>query len=272
MFSKLLADELKKIVIQREIYIGIFICTFMYVLGLDQLRDNHNSTYWKYVLDGIPYIGNWFIAITVIIGTARSLPFEREQRMDELIRTYQFGRTKLLIVKLLAQFLFCTVIVLYYFLVPAVMMVFYYDISSIFQTLEASKSSYLYTFNNQWQVWRAFAVEYSFLLLGSYLLSLCIMLFSQFIRRSVFIMLIGGGIFAFTELLKRFILVSSGNYQADFPFQSFVNYFAENSINNLLNFTLFSFYKMESLLLFIMLAIVIIFSFILVVGKVRKHA
>lgn len=204
-FSKLAWVEGKKLFSQRELYIVLFLCTVLYVMNLNAVTDSSQSVvFWQEMASVMPYIGYMLIAVTVVVGVSRCLPIEREQEMEELLVTYKAGRVQLLVVKQFVLFLFCVSIVLFYSIIISLVLLAYASPTGLFAHMGANAPHYLNP-NPDWTFAKFMIVEGGYMVLASYIFALFVFLLSLFIKRSVFIMLTAGGIFALGELCEKYI-------------------------------------------------------------------
>ncbi|REB06630.1 hypothetical protein DVB69_13130 [Sporosarcina sp. BI001-red] len=204
-FSKLAWMEGKKLFSQRELYIALFLCTVLYVMSLDVLIDSTQPVvFWQEMATVMPYIGYMLIAVIVVVGVSRCMPFEREQEMEELLVTYKGGRVQLLAVKQFFLFLFCVLIVLIYYGIASLVLLAYASPTGLFAQMGESAPNYVNP-NPDWIFAKLMLLEGVYMVLASYIFALFVFLLSLFIKRSVFIMLTAGGIFALGELCEKYI-------------------------------------------------------------------
>ena len=267
--SRLILAEGKKLIVQREIYIALVLCTLLFIfsLNVNEEPDWMPLLFWKWMIDSMPYIGYWFITISIVVGAARCLPFEHEQRMEPLLHTYPGGHTKLLIAKLVVLLGYCALVVFYYFMVAAVVLAVFYEPGSLLRSAEETSANYV-QLEGQWAIWQAMLMEYGYLLLSSFVVALCYFCLSQFIRKSVLIMLIGGGVFALTELLDKYVMNLIGQMHV----AEYVGLFIQYSFNSLLSFRYLDFFEMKDVFVGLCVAAILLIGLNIIVWKVRVHA
>ncbi|GKV70425.1 hypothetical protein NCCP2716_29230 [Sporosarcina sp. NCCP-2716] len=204
-FSKLAWVEGKKLFSQRELYIALFLCTLLFVMNVNALPDSPQSVvFWQEMASVMPYFGYMMIAIIVVVGVSRCMPFEREQEMEEVLVTYKGGRVQLLAVKQFVLFFFCVSIVLFYYGIASIVLLAYASPTGLFTQMGESAPNYLSP-NPNWTFAKLMLLEGGYMVVASYIFALFVFLLSLFIKRSVFIMLTAGGIFALGELYEKYI-------------------------------------------------------------------
>ena len=204
-FSKLTWVEGKKLISQRELYIALFLCTILFVMNLNAVTASSQSVvFWQEMASVMPYVGYMLIAVTIVVGVSRCMPFEREQEMEELLVTYKGGRVQLLAVKQFVLFLFCVSIVLFYYAIASLVLLAYASPTGLFAQMGESAPNYINP-NPDWTFAKLMLLEGGYMVLASYIFALFVFLLSLFIKRSVFIMLTAGGIFALGELYEKYI-------------------------------------------------------------------
>lgn len=259
--------ELKKLVVQKEIYIILAICTLMIWLSqqADMLRDTQPYRFSKSLLDFMPWIGYLFLLFPIIVAIARIVPFECEQKMTELLATYKYGRKSLILVKLAVLFCICAFTILYFFIIAGTISYFLYGFDDWMLTTNSIDFIYLDMFlEGEWLVWQVLVFEYIYLLLSTFTFALSLFLVARFIRRSVFIMLTGGAVFLLVELLDKFVM----SFVNQMKISEYINIMIRYSFNSLVNFELldlFSFPRLFSGLIISMMILIIVN--ILIEGK-----
>lgn len=270
-FIRLGCMEMKKLFLQREIYIALFLCTVLFAMVLISIGDATTSVaIWKELASIIPYIGFWFIAVLIVVGIARCLPFEREQNMDELLLTYKKGRLTLLIIKQLTIFIYCAVVALYFYIIAFIGLTMKYDVIGLFAHVELDPP-FLFDANPNWTFARLLIYEYGYTVLGSYIFALFTLLLSLFIKRSVFIMMIAGGIFALGEIYEKFIESFIGTMKLS----EYIGVIYDYGFNGMLSYryldTFSPFSEMEVYILFMLVAL-LLFTLNLLVGRWKRNA
>ncbi len=215
---------------QKEIHIILAICTLM--IGLSQkvyysVEEVQLYRFSKSLLDFVPMVGYLFLLFPIIVAVARVLPFEYEQKMMELLATYKYGRKIFLLVKLIVLFCYCAFIVFYFFLVAGIISYFFYGLDNWMLDIESIGYMYI-DLGGEWRVWEVLAFEYVYLLLSTFTFVLCLFLVAQFVRRSIFIMLIGGATFLVVELFDKYV--------TRFINHDYINLIIKYSFNRLVNF------------------------------------
>ena len=265
MISTLIKMELKKLVVQKEIYIILAICTLMVWLSgkAVMLSEVEPYRFSKSLLNFMPWMGYLFLLFPIIVVVARVLPFEYEQKMVELLATYKYGRKRLLFVKLIVLFCVCAFIVLYFFLIAGVVSYFFYGLDD--WTLNIESIGYLYVdLEGEWRVWEILIFQYIYLLLSTFLFALSLFLVARFIRRSIFIMLIGGAVVLVVELLDKFVMGFIGQMQI----ASYVGVIIDFSINRLVNFEFLNIFTLPQLFIGLIIGLLLLVIVnILVEGK-----
>ena len=270
-FIKLGWMEMKKLFLQREIYIALFLCTVFFAMGVFSIGDAVTPiAFWRELASVIPYIGFWFIAVLIVVGIARCLPFEREQKMDELLLTYGKGFLTLLIIKQFTIFIYCAVIVLYFYIIAFFGLAMKYDIAGLFSRIELDPP-FLFDANPNWTFAKLLIYEYGYTVLASYIFALFTLLLSLFIKRSVFIMMVAGGIFALGELYEKFIESFIGTMELS----EYIGAIYDYGFNGMLSYqyldTFSPFSKTEIYILFLFVAL-LLFALNLLIGRRRKNA
>ncbi len=262
--------EGKKLFSQREIYIALFLCTVLFVMGLDAIGEpDVPLLFWRKLADVIPYVGFWFIAILIVVGVARCLPFEQEQGMSELLLTYKKGRLTLLVVKQIVILMYCVSIVLYFYGIAVFVFTMDYDLTGLFAQVKENPNLYFYA-NLEWTYAELMIYEFGYIVLASYIFALFIVLLSLFIKRSVFIMMIGGSIFAAGELFDKFIIKYIGTMELGYYLTTIYDYMFNGmlSFRYLNYFGPFSTNEVYGLFLFIAF---LLFGMNLFLGRWQRH-
>ncbi|WOV84386.1 hypothetical protein PGH26_00110 [Sporosarcina jeotgali] len=267
-FSKLAWVEGKKLFLQNELYMALFLCTVLYAMGTNATIDSSQAVFfWQEMASVMPYIGYMLIAVTIVVGVSRCMPFEREKEMEELLVTYKAGRVQLLVVKQFVLFLFCVSIVLFYYVITSLVLLAYASPTGLFVQMGANTPNYL-TPNPDWTFAKLMILEGGYMVLASYIFALFVFLLSLFIKRSVFIMLTAGGIFAFWELYEKYIFY----YIQTMPGIEYLENVYRYGLNGMLSFEYLEGYVVlsntEVLLLFLSLAAGL-FTVNLILGRRR---
>lgn len=262
-FIKLGLVEMKKLVQQREIYIALFLCTVIYLMGLKSVGESDKpSELWKGLIEAIPWFGFWFIAVLIVVGVSKCLSFEREQEMSELLLTYKKGHLQLLIVKQIITLIYCAVIVLYFYVVSFFSLANGYSTSGIFAQIKV---------NPNWTFAQLLVYQYGYTVLASYIFALFILALSFFIKRSVFIMMIAGSIFAVGELYEKFIAKFIGTMKLSEYLGAIYDYGFNGMLSHRYLEFLSPFSKSEVYFLFIAIAL-LLFTLNLIIGRWRRYA
>jgi len=265
LISTLIRMELKKLVVQKEIYIILAICTLMIWLSQKAIFLNEVQPYRfsKTLLDFMPWIGYLFLLFPIIVAVSRILPFEYEQKMVELLATYKYGRKRLLFVKLIVLFCVCAFTVFYFFLIAGIVCYFFYGLDD--WTLNIESIGYLYTdLEGEWRVWEVLVFQYIYLLLSTFTFALSLFLVARFVRRSVLIMLVGGAVVLVVDLLDKFVMRFIGQMQI----ASYVRFIIDFSINSLVNFEFLNIFTLPQLFIGLVIGILLLIIVnILVEGK-----
>jgi len=259
--------ELKKLVVQKEFYIILGICTLMIWLSQKAffLSEVQPYRFSKTLLDFIPMIGYLLLLFPIIVVVARILPFEYEQKMVELLATYKYGRKRLLLVKLMVLFCACAFTVFYFFLIAGIISYLFYGLDDWTLNIKSIDWTYMNMYlEGEWRVWQVLIFQYIYLLLSTFTFALSLFLVARFVRRSVFIMLIGGAGVLVVELLDKFVM----GFVNQMKISEYINIMITYSSNSLINFeflNLFTFPQLFiGLVIYILLLIIIN---ILVEGK-----
>lgn len=272
-FIKLGLTEMKKLFQQPEIYIALFLCTVYYYLGLRDTGDSFNPTsgLWRAMLDAVPWFGFWMIAVLVVIGSAKCLPIEREQEMNELLLTYKKGQVQLLMVKQAVMFIYCAIIVSYFYLVSFFTLVTKYSISGAFNQIKVNPPVYFINANPDWTFAQLLLFQFGYMVLASYIFSLCILALSFFIKRSVFIMMIAGSVFALEELYDKYLCYYTGSMKLDVYLRNIYDYGFNGMLGHQYLEGLSPFSEGEIYILFMVFAL-LLFAFNLAIGRWRRYA
>lgn len=263
--------EIKKLFQQREIYIALFLCTVIYLMGMKSIGESDKPyELWKGLIDAIPWIGFWFIAVLIVVGASKCLSFEREQEMSELLLTYKKGHLKLLIVKQIFTLIYCAIIVLYFYVVSFFSLGNGYSTSGIFAQIKVNPPFYSDA-NPNWTFAQLLVYQYGYTVLASYIFALFILALSFFINRSVFIMMIAGSIFAAGELYEKFIAKFIGTMKLSDYLGAIYDY----GFNGMLSHQYLGFFKPfsegEVYILFSVIAL-LLFTLNLIIGRWRRYA
>jgi len=197
------------------------------------------------------------------------MPFEREQEMEEVLVTYKGGRVQLLAAKQFVLFLFCVSIVLFYYGIASIVLLAYASPTGLFTQMGESAPNYLSP-NPNWTFAKLMLLEGGYMVVASYIFALFVFLLSLFIKRSVFIMLAAGGIFALGELCEKYIFY----YIQTMPGFEYLVYGYRYGLSGMLSFEYLEGHvplsNTEVLLLFLCLAAGL-FTLNLILGRRRIH-
>lgn len=267
--------EGKKLFRQREVYIALLLCTALMLFGIRQTTSltGESFLFWRELINQMPFIGYLFIGIMVIVGVSRCLSFEREQRMDDLLKSYKNGRMQLLIAKQLSILLYCATIVLYFYGVATLMLASIYDTKGLLNTVgKIEQLGYLYvTMNPAWTIGQLILFEISYLIIVSTIFGYFILLLSLLIKRGVFVMMLGGGLFFGLELFDKMI----GKYVGQYEWSNLIPQLYRYGFNGMLNFNYVNWpINLTAIQSYFVLSIVFMLFFIvnLVVGRLRTYA
>lgn len=248
--------EFLKVFQQRELYVGLIICTLLYGLSF---KNSSADTINLAVVNGVPYIGYWFIIIMTIIVATHSEVFEQEHAMNELLGTLKKGHVSLTRTKLLVQALMSLSIVSYFFILTLVISVVMWKDVPNFNVVD---SPYVpFTMNS----WLILGIEFTIALLGSVFLNFIMQFLAQFIKHSGWLMIIGGTIFIGIEVLTRYGIFSD---------IKIINWLTTYSFNNVLSMTIFtSFwnYTIQDVSTFLLLGSMVMFGMIIITRKIRSY-
>ncbi|MCJ7842698.1 hypothetical protein MUB24_17690 [Lederbergia sp. NSJ-179] len=269
-FIKLGLMEGKKLFWQREIYIALFLCTLFFVMAMISDPDPPGPLlFWKTLVSIVPYIGYWFIAILIVVGVARCLPFDREQKMEELMLTYKKGRLPLLMVKQAVIFIYCALIVLYFYLVAGITLATNYDTAGLFTQTKLSPNLSVHL-NPEWTFAQLLLYEYGYMVLASYIFALFIFLLSLCIKRSVYIMMMAGSIFAGGEIFDKVI----AKYIGTMELSNYLTPMYEYGFNGMLGFQYlgsFSIFSASEVYGLFLLIACLLFMLNLFTGRWRRY-
>lgn len=270
-FINLVWTEGKKLFQHREIYIALFLCTVLFVMGMKSVGGSDAPyQFWRELTNAIPWFGFWFISVLIVVGVAKCLPFEREQEMSGLLLTYKRGRLQLFIVKQIITLIYSAVIVLYFYLVSFFILAMDYDTKGLFAQVKMNSPSF---FNKdlEWTFAQLLVYEYGYTVLASYIFALFIMFLSLLVKRSVFIMMIAGSIFAAGELYDKFIRKFIGTLDLNNYLSAIYDY----GFNGMLSYQYLYFFKpfseSEVYILFLLIAC-FLFILNLFIGRWRRYA
>ena len=257
MISTLIRMELKKLVVQKEIYIILAICTLMIWLSQKAyfISEVESYRFSKSLLDFMPWVGYLFLLFPIIVSVSRILPFEYEQKMVELLATYKYGRKMLLFVKLIVLFCVCAFTVFYFFLIAGIVCYFFYGLDDWTLNIESIGWIYMEMYlGGEWRVWEVLSFQYIYLLLSTYLFALSLFLVARFVRRNVYIMLVGGAVVLVVELLDKFFMRFIGQMQVG----HYVSVIIDFSINSLVNFEFLNIFTLPQLCIGIIIGILLL--------------
>ncbi len=265
-FSKLAWVEGKKLFSQRELYIALFLCTVLFVMSLNAVTASSQSVvFWQEMASVMPYIGYMLIAVTVVVGVSRCMPFEREQEMEELLVTYKGGRMQLLAVKQFVLFFFCVSIVLFYYGIASIVLLAYASPTGLFTQMGESAPNYLNP-NPDWTFAKLMLLEGGYMVVASYIFALFVFLLSLFIKRSVFIMLTAGGIFALGELYERYFYFIQNIPGIDYLVDVY-----RYGVNGIMGFEYLEWHSNTEVLLLFLCLVTGLFTLNLILGRRRIH-
>lgn len=263
--------EGKKLFQQREIYIALILCTFLFMMLMKNVGESNTPyEFWYQLTGAIPWVGFWFIAVLIVVGVAKCLPFEREQEMGELMLTYKRGRLQLLIVKQIVTLIYSAVVVLYFYLVSFFILAMDYDTTGLFAQVKVNPP-WFFNENLEWTFAQLLVYEYGYTVLASFIFALFIMFLSLFIKRSVFIMMIAGSAFAAGELYERFIQEFIGTLELNNYLSAIYDY----GFNGMLSFQYLDYLKPFSESdVYILFLLIVCFLFILnlFIGRWKRYA
>lgn len=159
--------ELKKLIVQKEIYIILAICTLMIWLAQKVYFLSEEVQLYRFsksLLDFIPQVGYLFLLFPIIVAVARVLPFEYEQKMMELLTTYKYGRKMLLLVKLSVLFCYCAFIVFYFLLIVGCISYFFYGLDNWRLNFKNIGFTYMKMYlEGEWRVWEVLLFQYVYI-------------------------------------------------------------------------------------------------------------
>ena len=208
---KIVHVELRNLLSFREVHIALLLCLGMLSIFFyaDRLPDP-NFTFWLSMHDFMPRIGFWFVAVMIVVGISRMIPYDRETGIEDLLKTYRHGKTKLLLAKLYAVFIYCLLIVtLFYLFAFGVYRAFYTIEGHLIPMVESYHTNLWIQFHNPHIViftrLQYFLFEYSYMILASFSFGLFVIIVSLFAKRSVWVMAICGGYFAMFELYAKLL-------------------------------------------------------------------
>ena len=257
MISTLIRMELKKLVVQKEIYIILAICTLMIWLSQKAyfISEVESYRFSKSLLDFMPWVGYLFLLFPIIVAVSRILPFEYEQKMVELLATYKYGRKMLLFVKLIVLFCVCAFTVFYFFLIAGSVSYLFYGLDDWTLNIESIGWIYMEMYlGGEWRVWEVLSFQYIYLLLSTFLFALSLFLVARFVRRNVYIMLVGGAVVLVVELLDKFFMRFIGQMQVG----HYVSVIIDFSINSLVNFEFLNIFTLPQLCIGIIIGILLL--------------
>ncbi len=266
--------ELKKLFTrQKEIYIALVICTILFVIISRSFDDSYILTsFWRDLIQIIPWAGYFMIAAMIVVGTARVMPVEQEQRMTELLVTYPKGRLHLVVAKQIVVFLYCLLVTLYFHMVAFLVLLTKYEFTGAFTRIIEQRVHNVPTPNEQLFFVEMFAYEIIYLTLASYVFALFIFSLSLFIQRSALVMITAGSLFLFGELTYRFYFLSESQIGVLF------NYIYRFGFSGMLSFHYLedyagedSFFSMSGVLLFFILLSGLLFVLNLRIGRRQAY-
>lgn len=106
----------------------------------------------------------------------------------------------------------------------------------------------------EWHVWEFLVFEYVYLLLSTFMFALCLFLVAQFVRRSVFIMLIGGAVVLVVELFDKFVMRFIGQMEV----ANYVSVIIDFSINSLVNLEFLNIFALPQLFIGLIIGILLL--------------
>lgn len=208
---KLELFELRKIIRFKEIYIAALMCTgflLLFFYNSVYFSGEFDFPFWKSIHDFMPQIGFWMVAIMIVVGGARIIPFEGESGTSELLKTYKLGLNRLAISKIVALLIFCLIVVTYFYGLAIMINGYIYSIdggNSPLSLTYYSPSVVIDSGIGEWTNWQYLFYEYVYMVIASGSFGLFVFLISLLVKRSVLVMAICGGIFALFELYDKFI-------------------------------------------------------------------
>lgn len=233
--------EIKKLLSFKEIYIGLFFCTL--ILALFFYTDTHEFTFWKEVQDFIPRVGFWFIAAMIIIGLARIFPYENELEIEELLKTYKYGRKKLILSKVFITFVYSFFIVTLVYLIALVFYACIYPIGNI--NMPMSKVHYT-------DLWSQVCIntgkltqlqfllyEYVYMIFAAFSFGLFVVWISRLTKNARTTIAICGGAFALLEFFNKYITQINFSGFFYYIFQYPLSIIYEFGYNGMLSFRYF---------------------------------
>ncbi|MEK3934644.1 hypothetical protein MKY41_04930 [Sporosarcina sp. FSL W7-1349] len=208
---KILHVEIRKLLSFKEVYVALFICLGMLTLFFfaDRMPDP-NFTFWLSIHDFMPRMGFWFVAVMIVVGISRMIPYERETGIEELQKTYKHGTTKLLLAKLYTVFIYCVLVVTFFYLVALVVYGSIYPIEGYnLPMVESYHTNRWLQFHNPhidvFTRWQYVLYEYGYMVFASFVFGLFVIVVSLLTKRSVWVMAICGGYFALFELYAKLL-------------------------------------------------------------------
>ncbi|MBK3497057.1 hypothetical protein JFL43_19895 [Viridibacillus sp. YIM B01967] len=202
--------EVKKFLLFKEIYIAVVFCTGLTLLMQSAIVSPDEPFYfWKNMHDFMGYVGYWMVAILLVVGVSRIVPFENETGIDELLKTYKYGKRKLLFAKLWLVLIYSIVVVTFLYSVVFIFFSSNYRINGVNSMLVEGNYQSPWDFKGigNWTNGQYFLFQYIYMIIASFSFALFLFLISILVKRSVVIMMICGGLFAVLELIKRFLLL-----------------------------------------------------------------
>ena len=200
--------ELRKLLSFKVIYIALFFCLFLLTLFFYSSGFNISSfdpEFWKSMRDFMPRNGAWFVAIMIVVGISRMLPYEIETGIDELLKTYK-QKTKLLFAKLYVVFIYCLSMVTLFYGIAFVVYGWAYSLEGYNLSMaEVNANMWVDLQIGSFTQWQYLLYEYTHLVFISFSYGLCVLTVSLFVKKSVWVMAVCGGFFALFEFFDGFL-------------------------------------------------------------------
>lgn len=201
--------EVKKFLQFKEIYIAAILCTgltFLILFSVDSPEEPF--FFWRFIHEFMGYFGYWMVAILLVVGVSRVVPLENETGIDELLKTYKFGKRKLLFAKLWLILIYSIVVITFLYLEVFIFFSSNNLIDGINSTLveENYHSAWDIKSIDDWTNGQYFLFQYLYMIIASFSFALFVFLISIVVKRSVIVMMVCGGLFAVFELIERFLL------------------------------------------------------------------
>lgn len=220
---ELIKHEVYKIFRQKVIYIGFVIFVALYCIyffsdiGLSPVVPE--ITGLSNIMIFNTQIGFYFIGGLTIIGLANNFSREYNSRMDSLIFSSKHGRKKIVLAKIASVLVYVSSVTIAFALFIIVLNGVFYGLVGWDLPLKEMHNFYNGTFY-EGSILSFYVIQQLFVIAGSFLLGLFILLLSSLTKRSLVPAFLGGFVFLLPDILMKWGINVS--YITDFVYTLFV--------------------------------------------------